>query len=136
MPVAVRLPQFASEAVRCAAVQAGDQRAGELSYWLLPDARGRGLALSAVTAMMKIAVNAGLSRWSLTSRRETLGRYAWPSVWARHDEAQRGHRDRFGGDGTMVVHVLSLGESGGRRRRFALAGERRFSVGRSRGGGV
>ena len=32
--VAVRLPQFASEAVRCAAVQASDQPAGELSYWL------------------------------------------------------------------------------------------------------
>ena len=58
--VAVRLPQFASEAVRCAAVHAGDQPAGELSYWLLPEARGRGLAAAAVTEMMGIAANAGL----------------------------------------------------------------------------
>lgn len=60
--VAVRLPQFASGAVRCAAVQTSDQPAGELSYWLLPYARGRGLAFTAVTKMMEIAVNAGL-RW-------------------------------------------------------------------------
>ena len=37
-----------------------DQPAGELSYWLLPDARGRGLAFAAVTEMMEIAANAGL----------------------------------------------------------------------------
>jgi RimJ/RimL family protein N-acetyltransferase len=58
--VAVRLPQFASEAVRCAAVQPIDQPAGELSFWLVPDARGRGLALGAVTEMMKIAANSGM----------------------------------------------------------------------------
>ena len=56
--VVVRLPEFASEAVRCAAVRAGDQPAGELSYWLLPDARGRRLAFTAVTEMMKIAAEA------------------------------------------------------------------------------
>ncbi len=58
--VAIRLPQFASEAVRSAAVQTSDQPAGELSFWLLPDARGRGLAFAAVSEMMKIAADAGL----------------------------------------------------------------------------
>ena len=58
--VAVRLPQFASDAVRCEAVQTSDQPAGELSYWLLPDARGRGLAFAAVTQMMKIAADRGI----------------------------------------------------------------------------
>jgi len=58
--VAIRLPQFASDAVRCAAVQASDQPAGELSYWLLPDARGRGVAFTAVTEMMEIGASTGL----------------------------------------------------------------------------
>ena len=40
--VAVRLPKFASDHRRSdAAVQSSDQPAGELSYWLLPRARGR-----------------------------------------------------------------------------------------------
>jgi RimJ/RimL family protein N-acetyltransferase len=58
--VAIRLPQVASEAVRSAAVQTSDQPAGELSFWLLPDARGQGLASAAVTEMMNVAVDAGL----------------------------------------------------------------------------
>jgi ribosomal-protein-alanine N-acetyltransferase len=54
--VAVRLPQFASEAVRCDAVDEVDQPAGELSYWLVPEARGRGLASAAVRLMMTSVV--------------------------------------------------------------------------------
>lgn len=50
--VALRLPQFASDAVRCAAVRASDLPAGELSYWLLPEARGKGLAYAAVRLMI------------------------------------------------------------------------------------
>ena len=42
-------------------MRASDQPAGELSYWLLPDARGRGLAFTAVIEMMKIAADAGLN---------------------------------------------------------------------------
>ena len=54
--VAVRLPEFASEAVRCDAVHQIDQPAGELSYWLLPHARGGGLAYAAVRKMMASVV--------------------------------------------------------------------------------
>lgn len=54
--VAVRLPQFASGAVRCDAVDEVDQPAGELSYWLVPQARGRGLGYAAVRMMMASVV--------------------------------------------------------------------------------
>jgi RimJ/RimL family protein N-acetyltransferase len=40
----VRLPEFASDAVRCEA----DQPVGELSYWLVPRVPARGLAYAAV----------------------------------------------------------------------------------------
>lgn len=107
--VAIRLPQFASEAVRCAAVRASDQPAGELSYWLLPDARGRGLAFAAVTEMMKIAADAGLESLVLDIEEENVAsiRVAERLGAARRSPA-RVHTDRFGNDWTMVVYVLHL----------------------------
>jgi RimJ/RimL family protein N-acetyltransferase len=54
--VAVRPPRFASAAVRCAAVTDDDRPAGELSYWLVPAARGRGLAYAAVRLMLDTVV--------------------------------------------------------------------------------
>lgn len=54
--VALRLPEFASDAVRCEAIDdEADLPAGELSYWLVPAARGRGLADAAVRLMIQIA---------------------------------------------------------------------------------
>ncbi len=107
--VAVRLPQFASEAVRCAAVQMSDQPAAELSYWLMPHARGRGLAFAAVTQMMKIAADAGLKSLVLDIEEENL---ASIRVADRLGAARRGptrlHADRFGNDWTMVVYVLHV----------------------------
>jgi RimJ/RimL family protein N-acetyltransferase len=107
--VAVRLPRFASAAVRCAAVQTTDQPAGELSYWLLPDARGRGLAFTAVTEMMKIADNAGLKSLVLDIEE---GNVASIRVAERLGAARRiptrVHADRFGDDRTMVVYVLPV----------------------------
>jgi RimJ/RimL family protein N-acetyltransferase len=107
--VAVRLPQFASDAVRCEAVHTSDQPAGELSYWLLPDARGMGLAFTAVTQMMKIAANAGLK--SLVLDIED-GNVASIRVAERLGAARRLPTriatDRFGSDWTMVAYVLSL----------------------------
>jgi [ribosomal protein S5]-alanine N-acetyltransferase len=105
--VAVRLPEFASEAVRCAAVQASDQPAGELSYWLVPDARGRGLAFSAVTEMVKIAADAGVKSLVLDIEE---GNVASIRVAERLGAARRTptrvHTDRFGQGRTMVVYVL------------------------------
>jgi [ribosomal protein S5]-alanine N-acetyltransferase len=107
--VAVRLPQFASEAVRCVAVKASDQPAGELSYWLLPGARGRGLALSAVEEMMKIAANAGLKSLVLDIEE---GNVASIRVAERLGAVRRIptrlHTDRFGKAWTMVVYVLRV----------------------------
>ncbi len=107
--VAVRVPQFASEAVRCEAVQTSDQPAGELSYWLLPCARGRGLAFTAVTEMVKIAANAGLKSLVLDIEE---GNVASIRVAERLGAARRiptrVHTDRFGNDRTMVVYVLPV----------------------------
>ena len=107
--VAVRLPQFGSEAVRCAAVHASDQPAGELSYWLLPDARGRGLAVAAVSEMMEIAASTGLK--SLVLDIED-GNAASVRVADRLGAVRRAptrvDTDRFGKDWTMVVYVLHV----------------------------
>jgi RimJ/RimL family protein N-acetyltransferase len=107
--VAVRLPEVASEAVRCAAVRASDQPAGELSYWLLPDARGKGLAFAAVTAMTKIAADAGLKSLVLDIEEEnaTSIRVA-ERLGAERRTPTRLQTDRFGHDWTMVVYVLPV----------------------------
>jgi RimJ/RimL family protein N-acetyltransferase len=107
--VALRLPQFASDAVRCAAVKASDQPAGELSYWLLPDARGRGLALAAVTQMTEIAANAGLKSLVLDIEEDNLASIRVAErLGAARRAPTRVHADRFGNDWTMVVYVLHV----------------------------
>jgi RimJ/RimL family protein N-acetyltransferase len=107
--VAVRLPKFASAAVRSAAVQRSDEPAGELSYWLIPDARGRGLAFTAVTEMVRIAADAGLKSLVLDIEE---GNVASIGVAERLGAARRSptrlHTDRFGDDRTMVVYVLRV----------------------------
>ena len=107
--VAIRLPPFASEAVRCAAVQTSDQPAGELSVWLLPDARGRGLAFAAVTEMMNIAADAELTSLVLDIEE---GNVASIRVAERLGAVRRTpirkHTDRFGDARTMVVYVLPV----------------------------
>jgi RimJ/RimL family protein N-acetyltransferase len=107
--VAIRLPQFASEAVRCAAVQASDQPAGELSYWLLPDARGRGLAFAAVTEMIEIAADAGLKSLVLDIEEDNVASIRVAErLGAARRSPTRVHPDRFGNDWTMAVYVLHV----------------------------
>jgi RimJ/RimL family protein N-acetyltransferase len=53
--MALRLPGHASPATSCAAIGAADAPVGELSYWLVPAARGQGLAAAAVRAMIRVA---------------------------------------------------------------------------------
>jgi RimJ/RimL family protein N-acetyltransferase len=97
--VAVRLPEFASGAVRCAAVRTSDQPAGELSYWLLPDARGRGLAFTAVTEMMMIAADAGLKSLVLDIEEENAASIRVAErLGAERRAPTRQHTDRFGDD--------------------------------------
>ncbi len=107
--VAIRLPEFASEAVRCVAVQTSDQPAGELSFWLLPDARGRGLAFAAVTEIVKVAANAGLKSLVLDIEEgNTASIRVAERLGAARRMPTRLHRDRFGTDWTMVVYVLHV----------------------------
>jgi RimJ/RimL family protein N-acetyltransferase len=107
--VAVRLPAFASEAVRCAAVRASDQPAGELSYWLLPDARGSGLASAAVIEMMKIAADAGLNSLVLDIEEENGASIRVAErLGAERRSPTRSDTDRFGHEWTMVVYVLPV----------------------------
>jgi RimJ/RimL family protein N-acetyltransferase len=108
--VAVRPPELASEAVRCEAVRASDQPAGELSYWLLPSARGRGLAYAAVRLMMTtVVVGSGMRSVVLDIEEGNL-----PSIrlaerlGAERRSPTRVHPDRFGAPHTMVVYVLAV----------------------------
>ena len=53
--VQLKLPGRASPATTCDAIRSDDHPVGELSYWVLPDARGRGVAAGAAAAMLDIA---------------------------------------------------------------------------------
>lgn len=55
--VALRLPGKASPATTCAAIRPSDHPVAELSYWVLPRARGRGVATAAATAMLELAAH-------------------------------------------------------------------------------
>lgn len=108
--VAVRPPELASEAVRCEAVRESDRPAGELSYWLLPQARGRGLAYAAVRLMMDSVVpGLGLRSVVLDIEEGNL-----PSVQlaerlgAERRSPTRVHPGRLGEPHTMVVYVLPV----------------------------
>jgi ribosomal-protein-alanine N-acetyltransferase len=108
--VAVRPPRYASDAVRCAAVRPSDQPAGELSYWLLPRARGRGIALTAVRMMVGSVVT-GMGLRSLVLDIET-GNLASlrlaERLGAERREPPRVEVDRSGTARTLVVHVLPV----------------------------
>jgi len=107
--VAVRLPEHASSAVRCAAVKTTDQPAGELSYWLLPEARGRGLAVTAVAEMMNIVAGAGLKSLVMDIEKENQASIRVAErLGAQRRTPTRLHTDRFGNDWTMVVYVLPV----------------------------
>lgn len=57
--VALRLPGKASPATSCDAIRSADHPVGELSYWVLPHARGRGVATAAATVMLDVARGIG-----------------------------------------------------------------------------
>jgi ribosomal-protein-alanine N-acetyltransferase len=106
----VRLPGFASEAVRCDAVHEVDRPDGELSYWLVPEARGRGLAYAAVRTMMASVVAAtglrtvvlDIEAGNVASERlaERLG--------AERRAPTRVEVDRSGVPRTLVVNLLPV----------------------------
>jgi [ribosomal protein S5]-alanine N-acetyltransferase len=108
--VAVRLPEFASEAVRCAAVREVDQPAGELSYWLVPEARGRGLAYAAVRLMLvSVVASAGLHSVVLDIEAGNQGSERLAErLGAERRAPTRVEIDRTGVQRTLVVYVLPV----------------------------
>jgi ribosomal-protein-alanine N-acetyltransferase len=108
--VAVRLPEFASEAVRCQAVDSTDQPAGELSYWLVPQARGQGVACAAV----QIMISSVLPTFRLRSVVLDIEAGNVPSMrlaqrlGAERRSPTRVQADRAGTARTLVVYVLPL----------------------------
>jgi [ribosomal protein S5]-alanine N-acetyltransferase len=108
--VAVRPSELASEAVRCNAVREADRPAGELSYWLVPEARGRGLATGAVRLMMASVV-AGTGLRSVVLDIEA-GNMASERLAERLGAERRAPTrievDRTGVARTLVVYVLPV----------------------------
>jgi RimJ/RimL family protein N-acetyltransferase len=109
--IALRLPGRASAATEGAAIRPADHPVGELSYWVLPDARGQGLATAAVRAMLERArdttdiraVVLDIERDNRPSLRlaQRLG--------AERRHPQRTEVDRRGTARTMVVFILHIG---------------------------
>ena len=108
--ITLRPPQTASEAVRCAAITAADQPAGELSYWLVPAARGRGLALAAVRLFLtEVVATTGLRTvvLDIEDDNHASARLA-ERLGAERRAPTRTERDRLGVTRTLVTHVLAV----------------------------
>lgn len=81
--VALRMPGHASPATTCEAVLSSDAPVGELSYWLVPDARGCGLARAAVQTMMEsIVATTELRSVVLDVEVTNVARCAWRTISA------------------------------------------------------
>ena len=108
--VALRLPEFASDAIRCAAIQEADTPAGELSYWLVPNARGRGFAYAAVQVMMSLVVPAtGLRSVVLDIEDDNVASLRLAErLGAERRQPARVKVDRTGIARTLLVHVLAV----------------------------
>jgi RimJ/RimL family protein N-acetyltransferase len=108
--VALRMPGHASTATTCEAVVPSDNPVGELSYWLLPAARGRGLARAAVESMVEwIAASTDLRSVVLdvdVTNHASLGLAR--RLGAGRREPDRIELDRLGVPRRMVVFVLTI----------------------------
>lgn len=108
--VALRLPGKASPATTCDAIRRADHPVGELSYWVLPHARGRGVATAAASAMLDIAremeavrsVVLDIEVGNLASIRVA------ERVGATRREPTRVERDRQGVPRTLVVFIVKV----------------------------
>lgn len=108
--VALRVPEHASRAVRCAAMCREDQPAGELSYWVVPEARGRGIARAAVARMLEeIARTMSLRSVVLDiEETNTASARVAEAVGAERRSPPRVEVDRTGSARTLVVYVVTL----------------------------
>ena len=108
--VALRLPGKASPATSCDAIGSGDHPVGELSYWVLPHARGRGVATAAVVAMLDLAREAGEVRavvLDIEADNVPSIRVA-QRVGATRRQPERIECDRRGIPRTMAVFIVKL----------------------------
>lgn len=109
--IALRMPGFASPATTCAAIRPSDAPVGELSYWLLPTARGRGLAHGAVLAAMRSLVAPSRLRSVVLDIEvtNTASLRLAQRLGAERREPERIALDRTGTPQRMVVFVLQAG---------------------------
>ncbi len=108
--VALRMPGHASPATTCAAIRPPDAPAGELSYWIVPEARRRGLAGVAVIAMMEsIGLDTGLRSVVLdVEMTNTASLRLAQRLGGERREPKRIELDRYGVPRTLVVFVLAV----------------------------
>jgi [ribosomal protein S5]-alanine N-acetyltransferase len=107
--IALRMPGHASPATTCQAVRPSDKPVGELSYWLLPAARGHGLAAAAVRAMMESIVGTSLRSVVLDVEvTNTASLHLAHRLGADRREPERLEFDRAGVPRKLVVFVLAV----------------------------
>ncbi len=108
--VALRLPGRASRASTCDAIVASDRPLGELSYWLVPSARGRGLVHAAVLAMLRSVADTTVVRSVVLDIEEDNAASVRVAarLGAERREPSRVELDRGGVPRTLVVFVLKL----------------------------
>jgi GNAT superfamily N-acetyltransferase len=95
--IALRVPGRPLPATACAAIRESGHPVGELSYWVLPDARGRGVATAAVRAMLeRVRGMTGVGRSFWTLKATTCRHCASPSVGAERQDPERAEVDRQG----------------------------------------
>ena len=108
--VALRLPGRASSATVVPAICVADQPAGELSFWVIGDARGRGVATAATVAMIDIARDQGTMRsvvLDIELENAASIRVA-TRLGAQPRATTRVERDRHGVARTLRAYVLHL----------------------------
>lgn len=108
--VALRLPGKASPATVCDAIRPTDRPVGELSYWVISHARGRGVATAAVTAMLDKARELGGLRSVILDIE--IGNLASirvaERVGATRREPTRIEHDRHGVPRTLAVFIVKV----------------------------
>ncbi len=107
--IALRLPGHTSSATADTVIRRDERPAGELSYWVLPAARGQGLAGAAVGLMLPRARAAGCASVALDIEADNLGSLRVAQhLGAERREPTRVETDREGVARTLVVHVLTF----------------------------
>ncbi|HEY1567759.1 MAG TPA: GNAT family N-acetyltransferase [Solirubrobacteraceae bacterium] len=108
--VELKLPGRASPAATCDAIRPDDHPLGELSYWVLPHARGRGVATAAVEAMLDLVRRMeGVHAVVLDIETDNAASIRVAErVGAVRREPTRVEKDRSGVPRTMAVFIVTV----------------------------